>query len=199
VTLTRKLVLSALVLGAVGLVGGLGTFSSFSSVTTNPTNSFAAGTVTIADNDAGSAMLALSNAKPADSSQSCIAITYGGTLDAAVHLYGSVSGSLNPYLTLTVTRGTQSPASFGSACTNFTADTNNYVGQGAGVIFNGNLSSFTGTDWATGIVDPANGGGNETWTTSEVHVYKFVVTLANNNAAQGLSGTAAFTWEAQNL
>jgi predicted ribosomally synthesized peptide with SipW-like signal peptide len=198
-TFTRKLVLSALVLGAVGLVAGLGTFSSFSSVTTSSANSFAAGTVSLADNDAGTAMLALSNAKPADASQSCIAITYTGTLDAAVRLYGSVSGSLNQYLTLTVTRGTQSPTTFGSACTNFTADATNYIGQGAGVIFSGNLSTFTGTDWSTGIADPAVGGGNETWTTNEVHVYKFVVTLQNTNAAQGLSGTASFTWEAQNL
>jgi predicted ribosomally synthesized peptide with SipW-like signal peptide len=197
--LSRKLVLSVLVLGATGLVAGLGTFSSFSSVTTNPTNSFTAGTVSLSDNDAGSAMLALTNAKPADASQSCIAITYSGTLDAAVRLYGSISGSLNQYLTLTITRGTQSPATFGSACTNFTADTTDYVGQGAGVLFSGNLSTFTGTDWTTGLVDPADGGGTETWTTNEVHVYKFVVTLQSNNAAQGLSGTAAFTWEAQNL
>lgn len=198
-TLSRKLVLSALVLGATGLVAGLGTFSSFSSVTTNPANSFAAGTVSLSDNDAGAAMLALTNAKPSDASQSCIAITYTGTLDSAVHLYGSVSGSLNQYLTLTITRGTQSPATFGAACTGFTADTTNYIGQGAGVVFNGNLSTFTGTDWTTGLVDPANAGGTETWTTNEVHVYKFVVTLQSANAAQGLSGTAAFTWEAQNL
>jgi predicted ribosomally synthesized peptide with SipW-like signal peptide len=198
VTLSRKLVLSALVLGAMGLVAGLGTFSSFSSVTTSPANSFAAGTVSLADNDAGAAMLALTNAKPGDASQSCIAITYTGTLDAAVHLYGSVSGSLNQYLTLTITRGTQSPATFGASCTGFTADTTDYIGQGAGVVFSGNLSTFTAADWATGLVDP-NGGGTETWTTSEVHVYKFVVTLQSANAAQGLSGTAAFTWEAQNL
>lgn len=198
-TLARKLVLSALVLGAVGLVAGLGTFSAFSSKTTNGSNSFAAGTVAISDNDAGAAMLALPNAKPTDSSQSCIQITYTGTLDSAVHLYGAVSGSLSPYVTLTITRGTQAAPTFGSACTGFTADTNNYIGQGAGVIFNGALSTFTGTDWATGIVDQANGGATETWTTNEAHIYKFVVTLANNNAAQGLSASAAFTWEAQNL
>lgn len=198
-SLARKLILTLLVVGAVGLVAGLGTFSAFSSQTASPGNSFAAGTVAISDNDAGAAMLALTNAKPTDSSQSCIQITYTGTLNSAVRLYGSVSGSLAPYLTLTITRGTQSPAVFGSACTNFVADTNNYIGQGAGVIFNGNLSTFTGTNWATGIVDPANGGGTETWTTSEAHVYKFVVTLQNANAAQGLSGSASFTWEAQNL
>ncbi len=198
-TRARKLFLSALVLGAVALVAGLGTFSAFSSKTTSGGNSFAAGTVAIADNDAGAAMLALTNAKPTDTSQSCIQITYTGTLDSAVHIYGVVAGTLAPYLTLTITRGTQAAPTFGSACTGFTADTNNYIGAGAGVIFNGALSTFTGTDYATGLVDKANGGGNETWTTNEAHVYKFVVTLPSNNAAQGLSGTAAFTWEAQNL
>jgi predicted ribosomally synthesized peptide with SipW-like signal peptide len=198
VTLTRKLALSALVLGVVGVVAGLGAFSSFSSVTSS-TNSFAAGTVSLADNDAGSAMLALPNAKPSDTSQNCIEITYTGTLDSAVRVYGSVSGSLNQYLTLTITRGTQTPASFGSACTGFTADATDYIGQGAGVIFSGNLSTFTGSDWSTGVADPAVGGGNETWTTSEVHIYRFAVTLQNTTAAQGLSGTASLTWEAQNL
>jgi len=198
VTVTRKLALSALVIGLVGVVAGLGAFSSFSSVTSS-TNSFAAGTVSVADNDAGSAMLTLTSAKPTDTSQSCIALTYTGTLDSAVRLYGSVSGSLNQYLTLTITRGTQSPASFGSACTGFAADATNYIGQGAGVIFSGNLSTFTASAWATGIADPAVGGGSETWTTSEAHVYRFAVTLQNATAAQGLSGTASFTWEAQNL
>lgn len=198
-SLARRVALSALVLGAVGLVAGLGTFSSFSSLTTSAGNSFAAGTVSISDNDAGSALLALANAKPGDAAQSCIAITYGGSLDAAVRLYGATTGSLGQYLTLTITRGTQSPASFGGACTSFTADTNDYIGHGAGVIYDGNLSAFTATSWTTGLADPANGGGTETWSTSEVHVYRFAVTLQSNNAAQGLSGTAAFTWEAQNL
>jgi predicted ribosomally synthesized peptide with SipW-like signal peptide len=198
-TVSRKLALSALVLGVVGLVAGLGAFSAFSSVTTSAANSFTAGTVALADNDAGSAMLALTNAKPNDASESCIAITYTGTLDSAVRIYGSVSGSLNQYLTVTVTRGTQSPVTFGSACTNFTADATNYIGQGAGVIFSGNLSTFTASSWANGLADPAVGGGNETWTTNEVHVYKFAVTLQNTTAAQGLSGSASFTWEAQNL
>jgi len=199
VTRVRKLALSALVVGAVGLVAGIGAFSSFSSVTSSASNAYVAGTVSLADNDAGSAMLSLANAKPGDASQSCIAITYTGTLDSAVKLYGSVSGSLGQYLTLTITRGTQTPATFGSACTGFAADATNYIGQGAGVIFSGNLSSFTATSWSNGLADPAVGGGSETWSTSEVHVYKFAIALQSSTAAQGLSGSASFTWEAQNL
>ncbi len=196
-TLLRKLVLSTLVLGAVGLVAGFGTFSSFSSVTTNPGNSFTAGTVAISDNDGGTAMLSLAAAKPGDADTSCITITYTGTLDSAVHLYGTLSGSLPQYLTLTVTRGTASAPTF-DTCTGFTADATNYIGQGAGVVYSGALSAFPAS-WAAGLVDPAVGGGTETWATNEVHTYKLAVTLQNANAAQGLSGSADFTWEAQNL
>lgn len=193
----RKLFLSALVLGAVGVVTGVATFSSFSSSTTSVGNSFTAGTVAISDNDGGTAMLSLANAKPGDADTSCITLTYTGTLDSAVHLYGTVSGPLAPYLTLTVTRGTDSAPTFDS-CTSFTADTTDYLGQGAGVIYSGALASFPAS-WAAGIVDPAVGGGNETWSTNEARTYRFSVTLQSSNAAQGLSGSAAFTWEAQNL
>jgi hypothetical protein len=32
---------------------------------------------------------------------------------------------------------------------------------------------------------------------NEVHVYRFVIGAGTNPAAQGLSATAAFTWEAR--
>ena len=45
------------------------------------------------------------------------------------------------------------------------------------------LSAFP-TSYATGIVDPVP-ATPETWTTSERHVYRFVVTLANDDDAPG--------------
>ncbi len=182
------------VLGIVGAVGGLGTYSAFTATTSNTGNSYAAGTVIIGDNDAGSTLMSLSNSKPNDTATGCIKVTYTGSLSANVHVYGSVSGSLNQYLTLTITRGTDSSPSFPS-CTNFTADATNYIGAGAGVIYSGNLSAI-GTDWSSGIVDVPTGAA--TWTNGTAHSYKFVVTVQDNNSAQGLSGTASFTWEARN-
>jgi hypothetical protein len=111
-------------------------------------------------------------------------------------LYATVSGALAPYLTLTVTRGTDSAPSF-SSCANFTADATDYIGQGAGVVYQGSLSGYP-TDYASGIVDPKP-ATPETWTTGEAHSYRFNISLDNNLAAQGLSATAAFTWEARNL
>jgi predicted ribosomally synthesized peptide with SipW-like signal peptide len=191
----RRLRLTAFVLGGLLAVAGTATFSAFSSQTSNSGNSFAAGTVHLTDNDAGTAMLALTNAQPGATDTSCIVLTYSGTLDSTVRLYGAVAGALGPYLTLTVTRGTDSSPSFDS-CTNFTADATDYIGSGNGVVYQGLLSAFPST-YAAGLVDPTS-GSPETWTSPEAHSYRFVVALANDNAAQGLSTTAAFTWEARN-
>ncbi len=192
----RKLLLSLIVLGLAGLLAGVGTYSAFSQSTTNGGDSFAAGTVSISDNDAATAMLSLSGAKPGDSTTGCIRVTYSGSLDAGVRLYGSVSGALAPYLTLTVTRGTDAAPSFPS-CAGFSADGTDYIGAGAGVVYDGLLSGYPAS-YAAGIVDP-HAGSPETWTTAEVHSYRFRATLANDPSAQGQSGTASFTWEARNL
>lgn len=192
---SRKLLASLLVLGLVGVAVGAGTYAAFSSTTASTGNSFASGTVAIADNDAGAAMLSLSSAVPGDTTTGCIRVSYGGSLDADVRLYGTVSGSLAPYLTLTVTRGQDSSPSF-SSCAGFTADATNYNGNGPGVVYSGPLSGYPGS-YSTGIVDPKP-AALETWTTSEAHSYRFDVTLENDTAAQGLSATATFTWEARN-
>jgi hypothetical protein len=192
----RKLLLSLVVLGLLGSIAGWATFSAFSATTSNTGNSFSAGTVAISDNDASSAMLSLSGAAPGASDTGCIKIDYTGSLSSNVRLYSTVTGTLASYLTVAVTRGTDSSPSFDS-CTNFTADATNYIGAGAGVIYSGTLAAFPAS-YAAGIVDPVS-GSPETWTTSETHSYKFVVTLVDDTAAQGLSSTAAFTWEARNL
>lgn len=190
----RKLSTTVLVLGLIaGAVAT--TFSAFSSTTSNPGNSFAAGTVAIGDNDAGSAMFDLSGLKPGDSASRCVLVTYTGSLDATVRLYGTVSGALAPYLTLTVTRGTDSSPSF-SSCTNFTPDAADHIGAGAGVIFSGTLAAYPST-YAAGIVDPVS-GSPETWTTSESHTYRFTVTVQDDNGAQSASASATLTWEARN-
>jgi hypothetical protein len=185
----RKLLASLTLLGLVGVAAGSATFGAFTSATAVSGNRFAAGTVLISDNDLGSAMLDLSGALPGSSDASCIKVTYAGSLDAEVHLYGTVSGALAPYLNLTVTRGSDSSA-FGT-CGSFVAD------PGGGVLYDGPLSGLP-AGWAGGIVDNL-AGTPEVWQSSEAHAYRFVVTLADNPAAQGQSANATFTWEAQNL
>lgn len=192
----RRVLRSIVVLAIVAACAAAGTFAAFSASTTSPANAFAAGTVAIADNDAGSSVVTLPAASPGQNSSGCVAVTYTGTLDAGVRLYAALSGTLGPYLTLTVTRGSDPSPSFAS-CAGFTADAANHLGLGPGVLYNGLLSAFPAT-YAAGIVDPLP-ATPETWTTGERHVYRFSVTLINDNQAQGRSQTAGFTWEARNL
>lgn len=184
-------------LAAIGAVVSLGTFSAFSSTTSNTGNTFAAGTVTIGDNDAGAALYSLAGQLPGATVTRCIKVTYTGSLEADVKLYTpSTIGTLGPFLNLTVTPGTQATSTF-PACTGFTPDA-------SGAIFTGSLSAFAAAHptYAAGLADyPA--AGTE-WATDDAVVYRFEVTLADDNAANGgaggalTTGTHAFTWEARN-
>jgi hypothetical protein len=191
----RRYLVSLLLIGVIGLVAGLGTYPAFSSSATNPGDSFSAGTVTISDNDAGGTMMSLSGAVPGDSDSGCIRVLYSGSLSSTVRLYGSISGALAPYLTLTVTRGADPAPSFPS-CSGFTPDPTDYIGAGPGVIYSGSLTSFPGSA-ATGIEDPV-AASPETWTTSEDHVYRLHVVLVNDPAARNKSASASFTWQSRN-
>lgn len=191
----RRVLATLVVLGLLGVVTSVGSYSAFTATTSNTGNTFAAGSVAIQDDDAASAMLSLSNAKPGDSDTSCIKVKYTGSLSATVRLYATTTGTLPQYLNVTITRGTNSAPSFDS-CAGFTADATDYNGNGAGVIYAGTLSALP-TTWAAGIVDP-KAATPATWNTNDEHSYRFVVSLADNNSAQTLSGTATFTWEARN-
>jgi Camelysin metallo-endopeptidase len=188
---SRKLLLSLVVLGGVGAAAGIGTFSAFSSTTANAGNTFSAGTVTLADNDAGGTLYNVSNQKPGDSVASCIRVNYTGSLDATVKLYtASAIGAIGPYVNLTIESGTQGSPSF-PTCTGFSAET---------TLFNNTLANFaaTHTGFANGLAD--NPGTVATkWVNTDAVVYRITATLANNDLAQGTTSNAhTFTWEAQN-
>ncbi len=189
---TRKIFLSALVVAIMGSLAAYGVLAAFSATTANSGNSFAAGTVAIGDNDTGAALYSVSGGKPGDSVTSCIRVTYTGSLDADVKLYtADAIGAIGPYVNLTIDAGS-SGAGFPS-CAGFTPDA-------GGPLFSGTLASFAAThsSWANGLVD--NPGTVATkWVTSDAVVYRFVVTLQDNNSAAGQSsGSHAFTWEARN-
>ena len=102
----RKTLLSLLLVGTIGAVAGIGTFSAFSATTVNAGNVFAAGTVSISDNDAGAAMYTIADATPLTPVVRCIQVTYTGSLPADVHLYSSAIGAIGPYVDLTIDKGT---------------------------------------------------------------------------------------------
>jgi hypothetical protein len=170
----------------IGLVASGATFSAFNAQTSNAGNTFNTGTVSIADNDSGTAMFALTGMRPGSPVSKCIQVTYTGTLAAAVKLYGATTAGtgLESYLQLTVTRGTVSSGAF-PACSGFSADATSPV------LYSGLMSAFPGT-LGTAIADP-----NSAWVTSETHAYQFTVDVADDNNAENKSATETFTWDAR--
>jgi Camelysin metallo-endopeptidase len=189
----RKILLTLLLIGATSTLAGFGTFSAFSSTTTNSGNSFAAGTVFVDDNDAGAAMYSVSNQKPGVSTQRCIKVTYGGTMAADVRLYTTSSvGAVGDFIDLTVEKGSGNPAF--SGCTGFSAESTIYTGE---------LDDFmtAKNSYANGIA--AFPGAQTQWNQNDTLVYRFTLTLQDDNNANGgatplSTGSHAFTWEARN-
>ena len=183
----RKLLLTALILGALGGAAGLGAYSAFSGTTSNPGDSFQAGTVAIGDNDTGAALYNVTNKAPGDYAESCIKVTYTGSLAATVKLYrSSFTGGtgLDAYIDLSITKGTGSQFN----CSDFSGSTS---------VYSGTLSAL-GTTFAAGVA-LTNPSGNANWSQNDAVTYKVRATLQDNNSAKGLAtGTHSFTWEAQN-
>lgn len=202
-----KTALIVFLIGVITSIAGLATWSAFSSTTSNAGNQFETGSVTLTDNDSGTAMFNMTGGRPGDTVSKCITVSYSGTLTSNVRLYGAATAGsgLDQYLDLKVTRGTFSGATPANmACTNgagsnFVADSASYSGgNGAGangVMFNARMNLYP-TTWTTGIVD-APGGTAEAWTNPESHVYRIDVTVANDNNAASKTHTQTFTWEAQ--
>jgi hypothetical protein len=190
---TRKVLLSVLAIGVLGSLAVLGAFGAFSETTTNAGNEFKSGSVTFSDNDNGSALYSVSNAKPGDTVISCIKATYTGSLSSDVELYmPDTVGALAQYVDLTITPGTQASSTFPS-CTGFTPSAD-------GVLYTGTLQNFAAThsSLANGLgTDPA---GQTTWNTNDSVVYKFQVTLnaaAPPSAEAQSTGENSFVWDAQ--
>lgn len=193
-----RLAASVAALAGCAILAGAATWSNLNSTATNPSNSFSAGTVQITSNSGSSAVLSLTNAKPGDVSTGCIDVTYSGTLPANVMLYGTGGGTgLDQYLNLVVTRGTFSGTPATGSCTGFTADSTNYIAQGAGVIYSGTLANWPAS-LASAQVDPTS-SSPATWSNGSVHGYELQVTVQSNNAGQGLTGSETFTFEANNI
>jgi predicted ribosomally synthesized peptide with SipW-like signal peptide len=184
---TRKILLTLVIVGAAGALASVGVFSAFSSTTSNSDNDFAAGTVTIGDNDSDNAAYDVSNAKPGAYEERCVKVTYSGSLTSTVTLYrsGFTGGTgLDDYVDLAVTKGTGDQGD----CSDFSGSTSVYAGE---------LDAFPST-YGSGL-SLTNGSGNAAWSQNDAVTYRVRATLQDDNAAQGLAaGTHSFTWEARN-
>lgn len=159
------------------------TSAAFTDTTDNASNSWDAGTVTLTDDDSGSALFTATDMVPGDSDTGCIEVTYGGslTLSAAADLYASVSETtvggdgLGNDLDVVVERGAAT-----DTCDLLLTPTTIYSGTLAG--FNTSGSPLD-TGWTPGSGDT-------------VRPFTFTVTLGNDtpNSAQGEGADATFTW-----
>jgi hypothetical protein len=178
---SQKLLASAVVVGVLGSVVALGVFGLFSATTQNSGNEISSGTIAISDNDAGSAMFNVTNAKPGDSWTRCIKVSYNGSLAADVKLYElGGGGPLSPYLKLKLEQGTQPEATFPS-CTGFTPDGTN----GTGTIYEGPGFGSIGNSYDTGA--PVVPFGQTVWNPGESLVFRATLTL-NPEAPQLAQG-----------
>src|SRR5690606_15703389 len=127
--------------------------AAFTATTENAGNSVATGTITLSDDDAGSAMFdAVSDLGPLESVARCIQGEFAGSLDAdAIALYatGAPTGTLAPYLDLSIEIGDDNSDAF-PTCGSFVASS---------TLFTGTLASFASThaDYASGLAtwDPS--------------------------------------------
>jgi hypothetical protein len=182
------------ILASAGMVWQ-SSYAAFSGTTANGGNTFTAGTVKLTDSAAGTAMVSMGGLKPGSTGTSCIKLTYGGNLAAATKLYVALGdlttttapNNLAQYLTLRVDEGAGSDP----ACGDFVASSNDY---NAASSTTQTLATFAGTatSFANGVGSwaPAANGATKT--------YRFIWTVQDVNAAQGLNATVNFTWEAQN-
>ena len=174
-------------LRALGALGALvaavavavGSSASFTATSANPSNTFAAGTLTILNSKEGLAVLTASNMKPGESAN--------GTVD--VQNTGSLSGAF----TLSRSGISDSDATFPmSAKLDLVVKDCGDFSSGPPTCDVGDPAVYTGTIAAMGSTSLG------TFAASEKHRYQFAVTFnssANNNY-QGDSSSVQFDWDA---
>jgi hypothetical protein len=173
----RSLAALATVLVAVGVTGASG--ASFTAQTANPSNTFAAGTLTMSNSKDNVAILSASNMKPGDPA------TKGEVL---IKNTGSVAG------VFTLTRGTPVDSDGGNP---MSGKLNVIVTDcGADKVCStvaDNSNKYTGTLAAMNAVI-----GLSSWAANEEHKYEFSVALDSTatNAYQGDNSVVPFTWDA---
>lgn len=119
--------------------------------------------------------------RPGDSLQRCVPVSHSADSGrVSLSLYASVSGTgLGDFLDLTIDQGTGGGY---HSCAGFVAEERLYAGT---------LSGFASDhhDFATGTRLGRPSPGNM--------VYRFELSLRDDNTAQGTTTGAVFTWEAQ--
>jgi hypothetical protein len=193
---TRSVSAAGLVWATV-MVGGVLVWqpqpSSSSAARDTPKYSLASDSMSLTDDDSGTALFTASSLKPGSSGARCIVVRSPAGLASTVRLYSTgyrTTKGLGDYLHVVIEEGTG--GSFGTpgsdSCAGF---------RPGGSAFTGTLAAFatTRTSFATGV-----SGWAPTGTSSASRTYRFAFTLdpATPNSAQSGTAAAGLTWELQN-
>lgn len=164
----RKRIIAGLatVLAAVGVAVGSG--ASFTSQTANPANTFQSGTFTHTNSKNGAAIVTGTNMKPGDVKTGDVTITNTGSLAGTFKL-------------------TESAVSSGFTAGNLRLKIEDVTTATPVQVYSGNFGAV-----------PAAGITLGSYAAGEAHTYRYTVTFdqAADNADQGKSATANYTWSA---
>lgn len=184
-SLRTKALATVAVLGLLATAVAAVVHSSFTATAGSSSNSFESGSISLSDDDSEKVLFKVEGLEPASPPTSrCLKVTYGSTggLESRVRLFGETSGALADHLKLRVSRGSfEGSAPAGNGCSGFVA---------SDALFDGTLAEYPDS-WSAGIVDP------DTWSAGDAAVYRFEVSLADSDAAQGKSASQSFAFEAR--
>jgi hypothetical protein len=182
---TRTIVVAALLAGvlASGMLVWGSSSAMFAGTTSTPTNSWAAGAVSLSDDDSSTAMFTTATSiVPGDSGTECIKVTFTGNMNANVRLYASLGGTgLGTYIDLVIDQGNGGDS---STCSGFVMETS--------------TGTLTMAAFAAARTNYATGFG--TWAPTanlQTRTYRVAWSIQSNNSAVGKTATLALTWEAQ--
>jgi spore coat-associated protein N len=168
--LSKKIALSAAAIGAVSIAAAGGTYANFTATpVTISNNAFAAGTLEM-DRSGSGAVFSAAGMAIGDEASGSVTITNSGSLAGEYSLSGSAGGDLAPSLELVIYKDDD--------------------GDAGAKVYEGGLDELDSVDLGAFAAD----GG--------AHTFYFHVSLpstgsdAGDNALQGKSASASFTWSA---
>lgn len=192
----RKLLLSLLVVGAVGSVAGWGTYSAFTATTTNSGNAITAGTVKIGQHAGAVALYAPSGhvgPGAANAITRCVRVKYEGSLAASVKVYVTPAPSNSTAFKLKVERGSGLTTLDNTmSCAGFSASS---------TAFDDTLDQL-GTSYAAANALDGKAAG-AAWNENDEVDYRFTISVVDDSTPNARvnalsSGSHSFAWEARN-
>ncbi len=177
--------------------------AAFTGETSNSGNSWAAGSVTLTDDDAGVALYASqADIVPGYTQTRCIEVSYTGSVDTTkLDLHAAVTSTGSPGTDNGLSDDLDVQVSMGPLASECNIGDNGFVDAATGLIPVTGSSMYDGTLAAFNTAASPRTTG---WTpdgaadTDLMRPFLFTVTLGSDTAndAQGDSATAAFTWTA---